>query len=238
MPECAYQKLAPALDRFQEAHFWIHMMEEYYHQADPFRWHLNVALKALKETPYLVKHALQNEPGFVAWYKPLADQLGNDPLLRSLGKNRDAIVHQGDLALKSGGAVGITEGRGMKLGFSFPTHPLEDSDAAMDRFLHFVAAEGDFFGFLSEDEDSLPCVQREWRLPDFQEEIVDVCATAWLRIGETIDQVLRWLGTVPPPLSLDCRHSGQQVQFKLYDRSRLNARVEELRAAQNANVSS
>ena len=26
---------------FEEAHFWIHMMEEYYHFADPFRWHLN-----------------------------------------------------------------------------------------------------------------------------------------------------------------------------------------------------
>jgi hypothetical protein len=100
----------------------------------------------------------------------------------------------------------------------------------MDRFLRFAAKEGDFFGFLKDDEDSLPCVEREWRLPDFQGEFVDTCAAAWLRTGETVGAVLQWLGGDPPPLSLDCRHSGQRVRFRLYNREALRARVSELQA--------
>ena len=49
-----YDKLTSALDRFQEAHFWLHMMEQHYHSADQFRWHLNVFMKALKEVPDLI----------------------------------------------------------------------------------------------------------------------------------------------------------------------------------------
>ena len=62
--ETAYDKLTSSLDRFHEAHFWIHMLEEHYHLANPFRWYLNVFLKALKEAPPLLKVALQNEGGF------------------------------------------------------------------------------------------------------------------------------------------------------------------------------
>ncbi len=34
-------------------------------------------------------------------------------------------------------------------------------------------------------------------------------------------EVLRWLGANPVPLSLDCRHTAQKVQFKLYSRETL-----------------
>ena len=51
----AHTKIESALDRLEEAHFWIHKMEEHYHNADPFRWHLNAFLKALREVPQLEK---------------------------------------------------------------------------------------------------------------------------------------------------------------------------------------
>jgi len=156
----AYQRIGPALDRFQEAHFWIHMLEQYYHMADPFRWHLNVFLKAIKEVPQLIKMTLQNEEGFKAWYATHANNLASNPLLSMLAKQRDYIVHRGTLQLNSRGTLGITEGRGIKLGLAIPVHPFEDSDVAMERYLHVVKKNGDFFGFLAEDEDSLPCVQR------------------------------------------------------------------------------
>lgn len=103
-----YERISAALDRFQEAHFWIHMLEAHYHQADLFRWHLNVFLKALKEVPQLVGMALQKEPGFAGWYKPARKQLTSDPLMAALSKNRDFVVHQGMLKLGSRGAVGIS----------------------------------------------------------------------------------------------------------------------------------
>ena len=59
-------KIEASLDRFQEAHYWIHMLEEHYHQADPFRWYLNAFLKAIKEVPLLLASELQNEHGFKA----------------------------------------------------------------------------------------------------------------------------------------------------------------------------
>jgi hypothetical protein len=218
----AYEKIGSALDRFQEAHFWIHMLEE----------HLNAFLRAIKETPQLIKMELQNKPSFKSWYAAHAASLASDPLLNKLSKHRDYVVHRGTLQLNSNGTLGITEGRGIKLGFTITVHPFEDSDAAMERYLRVVMEKGDFFGFLSEDEDSLPCVQREWRLPDFSDEIVELCAAAWLRTGETIDEVLRWLGADPPPLALDCRHSNQRVQFKLYNREALKSRLAELKSSQ------
>lgn len=132
------------------------------------------------------------------------------------------------LVPESGGTVGITEGRGFKSGLTFPIHPLEDSENAMNRYLRHAKSHGDFLGILIPDEDALPCIKREWRLPDFQDELVDTCATAWLRLGESVRAVLEWLGADVPSLSLDCRHSSQHVQFKNFDRDALIRRMKQL----------
>lgn len=219
-----YEKIGSALDRFQEAHFWIHMMEEYYHAADPFRWHLNVFLKAIKEVPQVLQIAMQNEAGFPAWFREPRDRLNADPLIAALSRQRDLVVHRSMLVPQSSGTIGITEGRGFKAGLTLPIHPLEDSDKALLRYaLHFK--DVDFLGLVTPDEDSMPCVHREWRLREFDEELIDLCARAWLRLGETIDAVLRWQGADPPPLSLDCRHGSKKVQLKLYDRDTLIAQM-------------
>lgn len=225
MSNAPYEKIGSALDRFQEAHFWIHMMEECYHDADPFRWHLNVFMKALKEVPQILQMAMQNEDGFTEWFGEQREQLDGDPLIAMLSKQRDLVVHRSMLIPQSSGTIGITEGRGFKAGLTLPIHPLEDSDNAMLRYAHHFK-DLDFLGLVTPDEDSMPCVHREWRLPEFEEELVDLCARAWLRVGETIDAVLRWQGAEPPPLSLDCRHNSQQFRFKYYDRDELIKRVQ------------
>ena len=154
-----YDKLTSALDRFQEAHFWLHMMEQHYHSADQFRWHLNVFLKALKEVPDMISMALQKEKDFPVWFRAQRKTLLNDPLMHALSKKRDQIVHREMLVPKSRADVGITELRGMKLGMTFPVHPLEDSDAAMERYLRSVKRAvnseiADFLGLLVFDKDS------------------------------------------------------------------------------------
>jgi hypothetical protein len=215
-----YDRIGAALDRFQEAHFWIHMMEEYYHHADQFRWFLNAFLKALKEVPDLVQMAMQNEDGFTAWFRERRTELRADPLIDVLSEKRDFVVHQSMLIPESSGVVGITEGRGFKTGITAPIHPLENSEDALVRLAQ-ATQEVDFLGLTTPDEDSLPCVQREWRLKEFDEEFVDVCAKAWLRMGETLEAVLRWQGADPPPLSLDCRHDSRRVRMKVFDRDAL-----------------
>lgn len=225
-----YNKIGSAIDRFQEAHFWIHMMEQFYHAANPFRWHLNVFLKAVKEVPQIIQMELQNVEGFSQWFKEIRSCLYCDPLLQALSKQRDFIVHKGMLVPKSEGTLGITEGRGMKLGLTFPVNPLEDSEHAMERYLYCVLENSDVLGILDPDDDSLPCIYRQWHLEGFEEEIVDLSAKAWLRLGKMVETVLKWLGEDKiPALSLDCRHSSQKVQYKIFNRDALRGRLEELR---------
>ena len=81
-----YDKLTSALDRFQEAHFWLQMMEQHYHSADQFRWHLNVFMKALKEVPDLIAQELHNEKDFPVWFWEQRATLFNDPLMQALSK--------------------------------------------------------------------------------------------------------------------------------------------------------
>jgi hypothetical protein len=174
------------------------MVEQYYHAADPFRWHLNAFLRALKEVPQLLQMELQAHPGFKAWFAPKRRALADDPLIGVLSQHRDFVVHRGMLVPNSTAMVGVTEGRGMKFGMTFPIQALEDSDHGMRRYLAVSKARSDFLGILIPDEDSLPCVERQWRLPEFDDEIVEVCARAWLRLGETVGELLIWLGANPP----------------------------------------
>ena len=228
-----YDKLASALDRFEEAHFWLHMMERHYHSADQFRWYLNVFLKALKEVPDMIGMSLQNEKDFPAWFREQRKVLSGDVLMRALSKSRDRIVHREMLVPSSRADVGITEFRGLKMGMRFPLDPLEDSDVGMERYLRYVKRSGDsrmadFLGVLMPDEDSLPCVRREWRLAEFDEELVDLCARAWLRSSETLVAALRWLGEDPPPRTLSCRSGHQAVLYKTYDREGLIRRLADM----------
>jgi hypothetical protein len=230
---CGYEEISSALDRHREAHFWLHMMEDHYHSADQFRWHLNVFMKALKEVPDMVSMALQNKPGFPEWFHAQKASLKSDPLMQALSKRRDQVVHREMLVPKSHAEIGVTEGRGMKLGMGFPVDPLDDSDVCMERYLLSVKKAGankmaDFLGILVPDEDSMPCVRREWRLAEFDEELVDLCARAWLRTGETLMATLRWLGEDPPSQALSCRSSHQAVLFKTYDRNALIKRHADL----------
>lgn len=229
----AVEKLSSALDRFQEAHFWLHSMERFYHSADPFRWHLNAFLKAIKEVSDMISASLQNESGFSEWFRPHRQALKDDELLKSLAKHRDIIVHRQMLLPSSRADVGITKGRGLKFGLKFPANPLEDSDEAMRHYIWTVKCSPDdemkdFLGVLSDDEDTLPCVRREWRIEGHDSEIIDLCADAWMKVGGKLSLVLQWLGADPAKFELDCRLSHQAVLFKLYDRAVLRQWIDEM----------
>lgn len=232
MPESTnpIDKISAAVDRFQESHFWIHALENFYHYADPFRWHLNAFLKALKEIPQLLQMELQNEPGFPDWFREKNEKFRADLLVKYLAEKRDFVVHRGMLVPNSEAMIGITEGRGVKLGLTLPISPRDDSDDGMSNYLWHVAQARDTLGILVPDDDSLPCVHRIWRLPRFEDEIVDVAARAWLRTGEVMNAVAEWLGEASQPLALDCRHTSQQVQFKLYSREKLREELATLRS--------
>ena len=70
--------------------------------------------------------------------------------------------------------------------------------------------------------------QHQCAVFDFYFGTLAVACFAWLRLGETIADVLKWTGADVPPLSLDCRHGSEKVQVKLYDRDKLRKRMEEI----------
>ena len=86
----------------------------------------------------------------------------------------------------------------------------------------------DLCGVLVPDEFALPCVERVWRLEPFEEDVVDLAASAWLRMGETLKLVSSWLGAEGDEISLDCLHASEQVQVKLYRRELLQEWFDEM----------
>lgn len=228
------EKAPASMDRFEEAHFHLHCMERFYHFADEFRWSLGGFLRSLKEVPQLIGMELQGESGFSAWYKKERQVLRDDPLINFLAGHRNFVVHRGMLLPKSSGVVGITKGRGIKFGLAQAINPRQNSDIAMHRHLWAIKNGGvDISGVLpnddgSEDEDTLPCVERVWRLEPFEEGVLDVSAKAWLRLGKTLLAVAVRVGCEEPLLSLTCLHPRQKVQLMLYSRGTLKEWYDQL----------
>ena len=76
---------------------------------------------------------LQSEEGFSDWFRPLRKEMESDPLIKSLSKMRDGIVHQKMLLPKSECNVGVTEFRGLKIGMKLNSDPRLDSLLAHDQ---------------------------------------------------------------------------------------------------------
>lgn len=231
--DLAINKITSSFDRLEEAHYRIHSMEHNYHKADAFRWELQSFIRAFKEIPQILTMELQKEPGFADWFRPLRTAIAAEPLIRSFGKIRDGIVHHEMLLPSSQCWVGITKLRGLKLGFNISSDARLDSELVMNRYIYAIKDDpkDDFMGFLQDDDDTIPCVQRIWRLTDFpEEEVIDLCSRAWLRMSDLIEEVIKWLGVVPPPRNLECRHGEQSVQFMYFDRASLHDTIAEIEA--------
>jgi len=211
------------LDRLNEAHWQLHQMEEHFHRADPFRWALNGFLRAIKEVPQLLLMEFQNHPGFPDWHRQMREQLANDPLLSYLFRTRDVIVHQKMLMPNSKGFFGITRGHGIKCGFGWKFDPMEDSDRLMNRMATLAREGGDMMGFFDpHDEDTMTCVERTWRLPEFpDDDLVDLSAKAWHRIAADVAQAIERVGGTRSEIKLSCPHGSEGVKLRRYDRAEL-----------------
>lgn len=222
-------RLESTYDRMAEAKFWAVQMGVAYHQAGPFRWTLNSFLRSLKEVPQLVRMELQGVKDFKKWIATQEDLLRQDGLINLLGKKRDVVVHQKMLRPLSKCTIGICEGvRGMRLWMGGNVNPDFDSDKAMEWYIErYRTSEEprDFLAILAEDEDTEPCVEREWKLPEFDDELVTVASNAWNKMANHICDVTEWLGCTRPvfaPLSDEFR----LYTYQTYDRDELRRRAD------------
>jgi len=215
--------LAEPFDRLNEAHWYLHQMEHWFHEADPFRYSLNAFLKSLREVPQILSMSLQGEEGFAAWFSERRAELHRDPLVSQLYKSRDYVVHHRSLMVKSTAFCGISRGKGLKLGLGMPIDPREDSDHFMHRFASTARDHGDVTGFfVPEDEDTMPCIDRTWRLPEFPDrDAVDLAADAWHTVARLVDEASVFIGLPSPLLRLECPHGSDRVRLRLYSRKDL-----------------
>lgn len=223
------EKLVSTYDRLQEAHWNLHQIEMYYHEADLFRYSVNSFLRVLKEFPQILKMEMQNEPGFKTWFDEKNGMFSSDPLMNDFFKKRNCIVHRKMLIHKSKATLGISEGRGIKLGGGWPLNPLENSDLGMIKYLRFIKAqEFDLFCILDEDEDSFPCIIREWKIDSFDEELIMLCETAWKNIYNLFVDTLKWLGGESLPNDVLSIHSLGTSTVRIYEREWLRVIYEQL----------
>jgi hypothetical protein len=223
-------KIPSSIDRLREAEWYIQQMEKHYHHADPFRWCLSSFLRALKEVPQILRMELQGEPGFKEWFRPRYEEVSAVPLVAFFGKQRDTVVHKEMLVPASSGCIGTTEGRGIKIGVGVPIDPLEDSEQAMRLYLLHAATHGDFLGILFDDDESLPCVERSWRLTKYPDkEVLDLAEEAWSRMAELVASVVAWLGGGAVRFVLE-RRQLHKVSIMTFNREALRAALGEIQS--------
>lgn len=214
---CPHENIKASLDRWTEAHWHIHRLEEHFHLPDPFRYSVNAFIRVFKEIPQILKMELQNHPQYQAALKPIVDSLYSDPLFSLLSRKRDFIVHRGMLRLHSTGSAGTTEGRGFKMALRFRVSPDETSDEAYARFRVLCRANRDFRSLFGPDCDSAPCIERTWRIPEMADhDLLEVCVTAWRVAGETLSRLVEFFGGEPLDLTMSCRHDPAKIRMKVY----------------------
>lgn len=197
--------LAAALDKFQEAHFFLVQMTEWYHVPDPLRWNLNAFVTAIRSVPDIIRALLAREPEFYNWWDGHWQKFERDSVLSQFFAGRTVVVHRGMLESTSRVRGGVFRGRhplGQASWDKWEEDLMDPSGILLDNLKHNVEMHvggpvehrtvGDQFG-----------VQREWVVAELggKAEIVGVCDIALTRtvrlLAETHD---RFCGGLPRPM--------------------------------------
>jgi hypothetical protein len=216
MESCAHSKLQLSLDRWDECHWYLHQMEANYHEPEPFRYSCNSFLRAVKEIPQALLNDLQKHPEAKGKIKQSLEMVFMSDLFRTLGKQRDFVVHHGALNLSSHGKIGTMEGTKIKMVIPFPVHPWERSDEAYERY-KAMCRENEILRGLGPDCDSLPALWRTWMIPQFpNRDLLDVAFEAWVLLGGLLSSAVEAFGGEKLDLSMPCRHDSSRIKLKLY----------------------
>lgn len=150
------------------------------------------------------------------WHLPLQDAVSANDLFKTLGKQRDFIVHHGALNLESRGQIGTTEGRTIKLAFPFAVHPWETSVEAYERYKE-KCRKDKLLRSLGPDCDSAPALWRTWMIPEFSSrDLLDVAFEAWALLGQLLSGAVVAFGGEELDLSMPCRHEPDLVRIKRF----------------------
>ena len=215
---CAHEKIDAALDRWQESHWFLHQIEENYHDADALRYSMNAFIRSLREIPDMVTMALQNIDGFPAWHKPVRRELElEDYLFSQIIRHRRHIVHKSMLKPESKAFLASLRGYTIKMQFGFYVDPFEDSDLAIQRFIEISKKDPILMRALAPDEVQALALIREWHIEGFNEEIIKSFRNAWVRVTSYLSDTLVFLGEERFPADLpECFRDPRDFRYKKY----------------------
>lgn len=207
-----------AFDRFSEAHFWLHTMEDTYHRADAFRWSLNAFITTLIAVPDLVQKASDEAQVTISEAK---EEIIKDAAFSKLKTYRNDIVHNHGLIIDSSGSITLYDSRTIRFSFSAPIDPSMDSDIAIINYLK----TGDPFGIMKPDEDNYPAVYREWKSSKFDDDILTVCRHSLILLSNFMHKVSQLLfddySNQKNSFSLECCKPLKEIKIKGYNRDDL-----------------
>lgn len=174
-------------DKFEEAHYFLHMMINNYHHEDGFRFNMNAFIQALRNITFALQSEKRNIPNFDTWYEEKQQWMKASPLLKNFVEGRNVVVKRGNLAIKSEAHIGLFRYRKSKLGMVMPVNPFLSSEDLLRN------AEKHFIGFLIDEEHSAIGEQlgllRKWVVEDFgEDEVLQLCFEAWRMIGQLVTE--------------------------------------------------
>ncbi|PHG79761.1 hypothetical protein [Bacillus wiedmannii] len=206
-------KIPNTHDKFEEAHYFLHMMINHYHNADGFRFNMNAFIQALRNITFALQSEKRKIPNFDSWYEEKQKWMKESLLLRNFVEGRNIVVKRGNLAIRSEAHVGLFRYRKHKLGMIVPVNPFLSSEELLQN------AEKYFVGFLIDKEHTAigeQCgLSRKWVVEDIGEgEVLQLCFEAWRIIGQLLIEAHN-LFDLEFHVPVDCEENPENYQVLL-----------------------
>lgn len=180
-------------DKFEEAHYFFHMMIFNYHYSDVFRYNLNAFLQSLRSVTFVLQNEKDKIPNFNEWYELEREKMKENILLKNFVEGRNIVVHSGMLKAKSKASIGLFRGRKEKLCLHSDIDPFSNSKKLLESALN------QFTGFIIDEEHSAINeqlgIRRKWIIEELGDsEVVELCYKAWENIGDVVKDAHNKLG--------------------------------------------
>ncbi|VAV85605.1 hypothetical protein MNBD_BACTEROID02-1006, partial [hydrothermal vent metagenome] len=94
----------------------------------------------------------------------------------------------------------------------FKVEPYETTEEAYEKFKALLRKKPIIRSVVGPDCDSWPMIRREWKIPEFNIELLEVSISAWKLCGEVISEIAIELGGEPLELTFSCRHDSERVK--------------------------
>jgi hypothetical protein len=217
------KKIDKAYDKFYELHYWLHEIENNYHNADQFRWLHNVFINTYQILLNQVCHALKDTSYKEKYTKIKEEHWSKENLFKRTTDQRNTIVHEEDLKLNSSAFLClISNKKGCdKFRLSISNNNSKDSDLLIIQTLK--KKDYPFYETFMNNEDYDLAVYREWKINQ-NDCILKENRELLLIMSNFIHDVFILTGhciNKENPFHLECCPPINNIKYKIYDRNEL-----------------